>query len=149
MATCKCKVVWFALTFLKQSLYMADNSDSLQLHWTSLDLRPVATVMCAKWPLITSMAFWRRMQQRWRLKKLWRKYAASSLTLTGQRCVCGSLLFINLYCDISSIINILSYRQCDQLIEQYEPMLVQLLLQMLDPAFVCLVSIYFSQPRYS
>ncbi|KAK6301405.1 hypothetical protein J4Q44_G00274580 [Coregonus suidteri] len=28
--------------------------------------------------------------------------------------------------------------QCDQLIEQYEPMLVQLLLQMLDPDFVCM-----------
>ncbi|XP_037534523.1 prosaposin [Nematolebias whitei] len=32
-----------------------------------------------------------------------------------------------------------AYRtECDQLIEQYEPMLVQLLLQMLDPNFVCL-----------
>ncbi|KAM9727209.1 prosaposin [Menidia menidia] len=31
-----------------------------------------------------------------------------------------------------------SYKtECDQLIEQYEPMLVQLLLQMLDPDFVC------------
>ncbi|XP_013861451.1 prosaposin isoform X2 [Austrofundulus limnaeus] len=31
-----------------------------------------------------------------------------------------------------------AYRtECDQLIEQYEPMLVQLLLQMLDPDFVC------------
>uniref|UniRef100_A0A4W5QRU8 Prosaposin n=1 Tax=Hucho hucho TaxID=62062 RepID=A0A4W5QRU8_9TELE len=28
--------------------------------------------------------------------------------------------------------------QCDQLIEQYEPMLVQILLQMLDPDFVCM-----------
>uniref|UniRef100_A0A4W5RAT4 Prosaposin n=1 Tax=Hucho hucho TaxID=62062 RepID=A0A4W5RAT4_9TELE len=28
--------------------------------------------------------------------------------------------------------------ECDQLIEQYEPMLVQLLLQMLDPDFVCM-----------
>ncbi|XP_028278905.1 prosaposin isoform X1 [Parambassis ranga] len=32
-----------------------------------------------------------------------------------------------------------SYRgECDQLVEQYEPMLVQLLLQMLDPDFVCM-----------
>ncbi len=30
--------------------------------------------------------------------------------------------------------------QCDQLIEQYEPMLIQLLLQMLDPDFVCMVN---------
>uniref|UniRef100_A0A1A8KVP6 Prosaposin n=1 Tax=Nothobranchius kuhntae TaxID=321403 RepID=A0A1A8KVP6_NOTKU len=31
-----------------------------------------------------------------------------------------------------------SYRtECDQLIEQYEPMLVQMMLQMLDPDFVC------------
>uniref|UniRef100_A0A3Q2CDA2 Prosaposin n=1 Tax=Cyprinodon variegatus TaxID=28743 RepID=A0A3Q2CDA2_CYPVA len=31
-----------------------------------------------------------------------------------------------------------AYRtECDQLVEQYEPMLVQLLLQMLDPDFVC------------
>lgn len=29
--------------------------------------------------------------------------------------------------------------QCDQLIEQYEPLLVQLLLQTLDPDFVCMV----------
>ncbi|XP_029925983.1 prosaposin isoform X2 [Myripristis murdjan] len=28
--------------------------------------------------------------------------------------------------------------ECDQLVEQYEPMLVQLLLQMLDPDFVCM-----------
>ncbi|XP_061693159.1 prosaposin isoform X2 [Syngnathoides biaculeatus] len=28
--------------------------------------------------------------------------------------------------------------ECDQLVEQYEPMLVQMLLQMLDPDFVCL-----------
>ncbi|XP_061766494.1 prosaposin isoform X1 [Nerophis ophidion] len=28
--------------------------------------------------------------------------------------------------------------QCDQLVEQYEPMLVQLLVQMLDPDFVCM-----------
>uniref|UniRef100_A0A3P8T9E6 Prosaposin n=1 Tax=Amphiprion percula TaxID=161767 RepID=A0A3P8T9E6_AMPPE len=32
-----------------------------------------------------------------------------------------------------------SYRaECDQLVEQYEPILVQLLLQMLDPDFVCM-----------
>ncbi|XP_022048059.1 prosaposin isoform X1 [Acanthochromis polyacanthus] len=32
-----------------------------------------------------------------------------------------------------------SYRtECDQLVEQYEPVLVQLLLQMLDPDFVCM-----------
>lgn len=29
--------------------------------------------------------------------------------------------------------------QCNQLIEQYEPLLVQLLLQTLDPDFVCMV----------
>ncbi|XP_037638251.1 prosaposin isoform X1 [Sebastes umbrosus] len=28
--------------------------------------------------------------------------------------------------------------QCDQMVEQYEPMLIQLLLQMLDPDFVCM-----------
>lgn len=32
-------------------------------------------------------------------------------------------------------------QQCDQLVEQYEPVLVQLLLQMMDPDFVCMVSI--------
>lgn len=32
-----------------------------------------------------------------------------------------------------------SFVQCDQLIEQYEPLLVQLLLQALDPEFVCMV----------
>lgn len=31
-------------------------------------------------------------------------------------------------------------QQCDQLVEQYEPLLVQLLLQMLDPDFVCMVN---------
>lgn len=30
--------------------------------------------------------------------------------------------------------------QCDQLVEQYEPLLVQLLLQMMDPDFVCMVN---------
>lgn len=30
--------------------------------------------------------------------------------------------------------------QCDQLVEQYEPVIVQLLLQMLDPDFVCMVN---------
>lgn len=29
--------------------------------------------------------------------------------------------------------------QCDQLVTEYEPVLVQLLLQMLDPDFVCMV----------
>lgn len=31
-------------------------------------------------------------------------------------------------------------QQCDQLVEQYEPMLVQLLIQTLDPDFVCMVN---------
>lgn len=30
--------------------------------------------------------------------------------------------------------------QCDQLVQQYEPVLIQLLLQMMDPDFVCMVS---------
>lgn len=34
--------------------------------------------------------------------------------------------------------------QCDQLIEQYEPLIVQLLLQALDPEFVCMVSCSFT-----
>lgn len=29
--------------------------------------------------------------------------------------------------------------QCQQLVEQYEPLLIQLLLQTLDPDFVCMV----------
>lgn len=37
--------------------------------------------------------------------------------------------------------------QCDQLVEQYEPVLVQLLLQMMDPDFVCMVN-YTSYPYY-
>ncbi|XP_056292192.1 LOW QUALITY PROTEIN: prosaposin [Pseudoliparis swirei] len=28
--------------------------------------------------------------------------------------------------------------ECDQMVQQYEPMLIQLLLQMLDPDFVCM-----------
>lgn len=36
-----------------------------------------------------------------------------------------------------------SCQQCDQLVQQYEPMLVQLLLQMLDPDFVCMVNTFF------
>lgn len=32
-----------------------------------------------------------------------------------------------------------SCAQCEQLIDQYEPLLVQLLLQALDPDFVCVV----------
>lgn len=38
--------------------------------------------------------------------------------------------------------------QCDQLVEQYEPVLVQLLLQMLDPDFVCMVNQINSQLNY-
>lgn len=30
-------------------------------------------------------------------------------------------------------------QQCDQLVQQYEPLLIQLLLQMMDPDFVCMV----------
>lgn len=30
--------------------------------------------------------------------------------------------------------------QCDQLVQQYEPVLVQLLLQVLDPEYVCMVN---------
>lgn len=37
--------------------------------------------------------------------------------------------------------------QCDQLVEQYEPVLVQLLLQMLDPDFVCMVNRSQCLPR--
>lgn len=33
-------------------------------------------------------------------------------------------------------------QQCDQLVEQYEPVLVQLLLQMMDPDFVCMVNLF-------
>lgn len=32
-------------------------------------------------------------------------------------------------------------QQCDQLVQEYEPMLVQMILQTLDPDFVCLVGI--------
>lgn len=88
----KCKVVLFAFTLKAKLVFLAD-SNSLQLHWTSLDLRSAATATCAKWLLITSMAFWRRMLQRRRSKKLWRKYAASSLMLTGPRCVWESALY--------------------------------------------------------
>lgn len=35
----------------------------------------------------------------------------------------------------------LSSVQCEQLVEQYEPLLIQLLLQALDPEFVCMVSL--------
>lgn len=41
-------------------------------------------------------------------------------------------------CDGLALIPV-CHQQCDQMIQQYEPMLIQLLLQMLDPDFVCMV----------
>lgn len=42
-------------------------------------------------------------------------------------------------CDGFALTRVCLCQQCDQLVEQYEPVLVQLLLQMLDPDFVCMV----------
>ncbi len=41
---------------------------------------------------------------------------------------------------------VFSFLQCNQLIEQYEPLLVQLLLQTLDPDFVCMVRFALHSP---
>ncbi|KAK1164440.1 hypothetical protein AOXY_G14742 [Acipenser oxyrinchus oxyrinchus] len=38
---------------------------------------------------------------------------------------------------VCSFLSAAMQEECDQLVEQYEPMLVQLLLQMLDPDFIC------------
>ena len=51
-------------------------------------------------------------------------------------CTCSTFVLLFVF---SSVTIYVLYPQCDQLVEQYEPVLVQLLLQMLDPDFVCMV----------
>lgn len=72
--------------------HIGKNSDFcyFQLHLTRLALRLVATARSVRWPLATSMAFWRRMQQRHRLRRLWGKYAASCPALSRPKWVAAS-----------------------------------------------------------